>query len=66
MHIQILNLLSWHQKTNLFRTLLYLTIIKINMQMLEVPKPTYNVIKTFWYPGMGTKYRYKMIHIKKI
>jgi len=39
MHIQILNLISWHRETNLFRTLqLYLTIIKKSMQMLEVPK----------------------------
>jgi hypothetical protein len=36
------------------------------MQMLEVPKPTYNVIKTFWCPGMDNKYRYKIIQIKKI
>jgi hypothetical protein len=44
MHIQILDLISWHRETNLFRTLLYLTIIKKSMQMLEVPKPSYNVI----------------------
>jgi hypothetical protein len=41
MLIQILDLISWHRKTNLFRTLLYLTIIKKSMQMLEVPKPTH-------------------------
>jgi hypothetical protein len=40
MHIQILDLISWHQETNLFRTLLYLTIIKKSMQILEVPKPS--------------------------
>jgi hypothetical protein len=44
MHIQILDLISWHQKTNLFRTLLYLTIIKKSMQMLEVPKPIYYIL----------------------
>jgi hypothetical protein len=54
MHIQILDLISWHRETNLFCTLLYLTIIKKSMQMLEVPKPSYNVIKTFLCPSMDT------------
>jgi len=40
MHIQILDLISWHREINLFRTLLYLTIIKQSMQMLQVPKPS--------------------------
>jgi hypothetical protein len=44
MHIQILDLISWHRETNLFRTLLYLTIIKKSMQMLEVPKPSYKYV----------------------
>jgi hypothetical protein len=39
MHIQILDLISWHRETNLFRILLYLTMIKKSMQMLEVLKP---------------------------
>jgi hypothetical protein len=30
-HIQILDLISWHRETNLLRTLLYLTIIKKSM-----------------------------------
>jgi hypothetical protein len=38
-HIQILDLISWYRETNLFRTLLNLTIIKKSIQMLEVPKP---------------------------
>jgi hypothetical protein len=45
MHIQILNLISWHQDTNLFRTLLYLTIIKKSMQILEVSKPIHDTIR---------------------
>jgi hypothetical protein len=36
MHIQILDLISWHRETNLFHT--HLTIIKKSIQMLEVPK----------------------------
>jgi hypothetical protein len=40
MDIQILDLISWNRETNLFRNLLYLTIIKKSMQML-VPKPIY-------------------------
>jgi hypothetical protein len=41
MHTQILDLISWHREINLFRTLLFLTIINKSMQMLEVPKPNY-------------------------
>jgi hypothetical protein len=41
MHTQILDLISWHRVMNLFRTLIFLTIINKSMQML-VPKPTYN------------------------
>jgi hypothetical protein len=44
MHIQILDLISWRRETNLFRTLLYLTIIQKSMQMLEVHKPSYVAI----------------------
>jgi hypothetical protein len=42
-YFQILDLISWHLKTNLFCTLIYLTIIKKSMKMLEVPKPSYNL-----------------------
>jgi hypothetical protein len=48
MHIQILDLISWHRETNLFRTLLYLIIIKKIMQMLEVPKTGHNQAVTGW------------------
>jgi hypothetical protein len=53
MHIQILDLISWHRETNLFRTLLFLTIIKKSMQMLEVPKHNYHKL-------------YKIISINRI
>jgi hypothetical protein len=43
MYIQILDLISWHWKTNLFRPVLHLTIIKKSMQMLEVPKTSYDI-----------------------
>jgi hypothetical protein len=44
MRIQILDLISWPRETNLFRTPLYLTLIKKSTQMLEVPKPINNVL----------------------
>jgi hypothetical protein len=43
-YIQILDLISWHRETNLFHTLLYLTIVKKSMQKLEVPKPNNYII----------------------
>jgi hypothetical protein len=48
MHIQILDLISWHRETNLFRALLHLTIIKKSMQILEVPKPAYNIFIEYY------------------
>jgi hypothetical protein len=40
---EILDPILWHRETNLFRTLLHLTIIKKSLQMLEVPKPSFSV-----------------------
>jgi hypothetical protein len=56
MHIQILDLISWHRETNLFRTLLKLTIIKKSMQMLEVPKPSYHISETPTKTKLGYEY----------
>lgn len=44
MQIQIFDLISWHREMNLFRTLLYLTIINKHIQMLEAPMPINNII----------------------
>jgi hypothetical protein len=51
MHIQILDLISWHREMNLFHTLLYLTIIKKSMQMLEVPKSINYIYSVFALRG---------------
>jgi hypothetical protein len=46
MYIHILDLI-WDRETNLFRTLLYITILKKSMQILKVPKPSnYNTYST--------------------